>query len=120
VGHDVMAWACVVRNGMAVGRAPHTGVPEIGARPTAILSLCALFEVLSLLGPGVYSAPMSLKGQGAGDDLRYPAIRNPPHALSMTAFNQSKTCGQVKQLRSRANPMQLTEEGAGDDFWFPV
>jgi len=32
---------CVVRNGMAWGRAPHTGVPEIGARPQAIPSLSA-------------------------------------------------------------------------------
>ena len=81
---------CEVRNGMAWGRAPHAGVPEIGAQPQAITSLSACLNVVSLT-VSLTRTPMSLKGEGAGDDFRYPVMRNPPLAISMTASTQGRT-----------------------------
>ncbi|PVE41584.1 hypothetical protein H663_016475 [Limnohabitans planktonicus II-D5] len=112
----------MVRNGLAWGRAPHAGVPEIGTRPQTIPLLSARFSFLSLLAPSVFSTPMSLKGQGAGDDFRYPGMRNPPLALSLTASTPGKTFGiptVEKPPRRETKPMQWTGEGAGDDFWYP-
>jgi hypothetical protein len=62
---------------MAWGRAPHTGVPEIGARPQAMPSLCASFNLGSLPVFVPFAHTMQSSKAGAGDDFWYPSMRNP-------------------------------------------
>ena len=67
------------------------GYQKSAPGPPAIPSLSASLNRGSLTVFNPVRAHMSLKGEGAGDDFRYPGMRNPPLPLSMTASLQGST-----------------------------